>query len=194
MILRVLLRGMDRVQSTLCLMTEFVSCCLRQPHVPCCSVLPKYENESENSSPRSLLTFHVFAKLSRLIEVRQDVCCSYLNSSYQHTLFSFLKWREKDHNGKKLTRKLLTESGSSWRLEPTSPTPRTPTCHIATFSCFLDWVTNRKRVKWRPAPTKPHANLPHRHLFMFSRLHHPQTRQNCTILTSSEVNQKDIPS
>jgi hypothetical protein len=77
------------VQFTLCSVTELV----RKPLLPCCSVLPKYENESENPSPRSLFTFHGFAQLSLLVAVCQGVCCSSLTSSCKYALFSFLKWR-----------------------------------------------------------------------------------------------------
>jgi len=81
------------VDCTLCSVTVLVRCFLRQSVVPCCSILPKYEKESENPSPRSSLTFHVFAQLSRLVAVRQGVCCFYLNFCRKYTLFSFLKWR-----------------------------------------------------------------------------------------------------
>ena len=75
------------VQCTLCSVTGLVRCFLRQPLVPCWSVLPQFENKTENPSPPSLFTFHVFAQLSHLIEV----CCSYVTSSCKYTLFSFLK-------------------------------------------------------------------------------------------------------
>jgi hypothetical protein len=48
------------VVCTLCSMTILVRCFLRQPLVPCYSILPKYEKKSENPSSRFLLTFHVF--------------------------------------------------------------------------------------------------------------------------------------
>ena len=97
MILRHLLRWADRVlkfvECTVCSMRVLVRCFLRQSVVPCCSVLPKYEEESENPSPRSLLTFHGFAQLSHLVAVTQGVCCFNLTSFCKYALFSFLKWR-----------------------------------------------------------------------------------------------------
>jgi hypothetical protein len=72
MILRHLPGWMDRVLNVLnvpCSTTVLVRCFLRQPLVPCCSILPKYEKESENPSPRSLLTY-VFAQLSYLVALR----------------------------------------------------------------------------------------------------------------------------
>ena len=78
---------------TLCSVTVLVRCFLRQSVVPCCSILPKYEKESENTSPRSSLTFRVFTQLSHLVAVRQGLCCFYLNSCCKYALFSFLKWK-----------------------------------------------------------------------------------------------------
>ena len=48
------------VDCTMCSMIVLARCFLRLSVIPCCSILPKYEKESENSSPRSSLTFHVF--------------------------------------------------------------------------------------------------------------------------------------
>jgi hypothetical protein len=41
------------------------------PHPPIrfYSILPKYEKKSENHSPLSLLTFHIFAERSQLVAV-----------------------------------------------------------------------------------------------------------------------------
>jgi len=39
------------VECTLCSMEVLVTSILRQPYVPCYSVLPKQEKESENPSP-----------------------------------------------------------------------------------------------------------------------------------------------
>jgi len=92
----------------------------------------KNKNESENSSPRSVLNF----RLSHLVAVRQGVCCSYLTSSCKYALFSFLKRRGKDQTVKKLTSQLIIDSGASWHTELTSPTLFVPTCHLATFFVF----------------------------------------------------------
>ena len=81
------------VDCTMCSVTLLVRCFLRQSVIPYCSILPKYEKESENPSPRSSLTFHVFAQLSHLVAMRQGVCCFYLDSCCKYALFSFLKWR-----------------------------------------------------------------------------------------------------
>jgi hypothetical protein len=116
--------------------TVIARCLLHHPLVPFCIILPKYEKESGNPSPCSLLTSHVFAQHLQLVAVRQGVCCCYLTSSCKYALFGFLKRRLKDQTGKKLTNKLLTEGGASWHLEPTSPTLRVPTFPLATFLCF----------------------------------------------------------
>jgi hypothetical protein len=50
---------------------------LPHPPLPFCSILPKYENKSENPSPLSLLTFHVSAELSQLVEVLK-VCVAHI--------------------------------------------------------------------------------------------------------------------
>ena len=113
-------------------MTVLVRWFLHQSVVPCYSILPKHENESENPSPRSF-TFHVFAQLSLFVAVLQGVCCSYLTSYGKYALFSFLKGREKDQTGIKLISKLPTESGVSCYIEPTSLHADLP---FATFSCF----------------------------------------------------------
>jgi len=73
--------------------------------------IAKIRKESNNPSPRFLLTFHLFAQLSHLVAMRQGVCCYYLTSSFKYALFSFLKMREKDQTGKKLTNNLLIEKG-----------------------------------------------------------------------------------
>jgi hypothetical protein len=86
-------------ECTLCSMTVLVRCFLPQPLVHCCRTLPKNKNESENPSPRSVLTF----RLSHLMAVRQGVCCSCLTSSCKYALFSFLERRGKDQTGKTLT-------------------------------------------------------------------------------------------
>jgi hypothetical protein len=47
---------------------------VRLPHPPpgpFCRIMPKYENKSEDPSPLSLLTVHVFAQLSQLVAVFQ---------------------------------------------------------------------------------------------------------------------------
>ena len=44
---------------------------LPHPALPFCSILPKYEKKSEDPSPLSFLTFHVFAELSQLVQVLQ---------------------------------------------------------------------------------------------------------------------------
>jgi hypothetical protein len=75
--------------------------------------MAKIRKESDNPSLRSLLTFHVFATLSRLVAMRQGVCCYYPTSSFNYASFSFLKMREKDQTGKKLTNNLLIERGVS---------------------------------------------------------------------------------
>ena len=75
-------------------------------------------------------------RLSHLIAVRQGVCYSYLTSSCDYALFSFLKRRGKDQTDKKLTSQLLIDSWASLHTELTSPTLRVPTCPFATFSCF----------------------------------------------------------
>ena len=54
--------SVESAEWTLCSMTVLVSCFT--PVLPYYSILPKYEKESENPSPCSLLTFHVFAQLS----------------------------------------------------------------------------------------------------------------------------------
>jgi len=95
------------------LKTVFVRCFLRQPVVPCCSVLPKYEMVAENPSPRSLLTFHIVAQLSHLVAGRQAVCCCCLTSSCKYALFSFLKGKEKCLTVKRLNNKLSTQSAVS---------------------------------------------------------------------------------
>jgi len=99
------------VERTLCSMTVLVRCFLPQPLVPCCRTLPKKENEneSENPSPRSVLTF----ELSNFVAVRQGVICSYLTFSCKYALFSFLKRRGRDQTGKKLTNQLLIDSGTN---------------------------------------------------------------------------------
>ena len=65
------------VERTLCSVTGLVRCFLHQSVVSCCSILPKYEKESENPSLHSSLTFHCFAHLTA---VHQDVCCFYLTT------------------------------------------------------------------------------------------------------------------
>jgi hypothetical protein len=80
------------VECTFCSMTVLVRYFLRQSFVPSCSILPKYENESENHSLRSLLTFHVFAQLSHLVAMRQAMNFYYLTSSCTYGIFSLLKW------------------------------------------------------------------------------------------------------
>jgi hypothetical protein len=67
---------------------------LPHPPLPFCSILPKYGKKSENPSPHSLLTSHVFAELSQLVAVLK-ACYSYMTSSCKYTLFSFLNRTEK---------------------------------------------------------------------------------------------------
>jgi hypothetical protein len=67
---------------------------LPHPPLPFCSILPKYENKSEDPSPLSLLTFHVSAELSACSSVA-GVCCSYMTASCKYALFSFLNRTEK---------------------------------------------------------------------------------------------------
>jgi hypothetical protein len=64
--------------------------------------IAKIRKEYDNHSPRSLLTFRVFAQLSHLVAMRQGVCCYYLTTSLKYALFSFLKMRQKDQTGKKI--------------------------------------------------------------------------------------------
>jgi hypothetical protein len=42
---------------------------LPHPHLPFCSILPKYEKKSENLSQLSFMTFHVSAELSQLASI-----------------------------------------------------------------------------------------------------------------------------
>jgi len=65
---------------------------LRQYVVPCFIILPKYENPS----PRSLLTFHVFAQLSHLAAVHQGLCFFLSDLFCKQALLSFLKWKKKE--------------------------------------------------------------------------------------------------
>jgi len=81
------------VECTLCSMPGLVRCFLHQSAIPCYSILPKYEKESENPSLHSSLTFYCFAHLSHLIAVRQDVRRFYLTTFCKYTLLSVLKWR-----------------------------------------------------------------------------------------------------
>jgi hypothetical protein len=66
MLLRHLSRGMDGV-----LNDSVGEMLLPHPPLPFCSILPKYENISENSSPLSLLSVHVFSERSQFVEVFQ---------------------------------------------------------------------------------------------------------------------------
>jgi hypothetical protein len=81
------------VECTLCSMTVLVRCFLHQSPIPCCSILQKYEKESENPLLLSSLTFYCFAQLTHLTAAHQDVCCFCLTVFCKYTLFSFLKWR-----------------------------------------------------------------------------------------------------
>ena len=101
---------------------------LRHPAVPCCSILPEYEKESENPLPRPFLTFHISAKLSNLVAVRHCVCYFWLTSSCTYTSVIFLNWREKV---RLVTSMLITGSAASWHIEPTSPD--LPPCHLFMF-------------------------------------------------------------
>jgi hypothetical protein len=105
-----------------------------------CHTLSQYIAKIRKGIWKSFATFlvdlHVFVQLSHLVAGRQGLCCFYLTSSCKYTLFSFLKWRWKDHTGKTLTNISPTENVVSWRIEPTSPTLHVPTCPLATWSCF----------------------------------------------------------
>jgi hypothetical protein len=68
-------------ECTQCSITVLVTSLLSQSVVPCCSILPEYEKESEKPSPRPLLTSRIFAQLSHLVALRHFVCCFCLNSS-----------------------------------------------------------------------------------------------------------------
>jgi hypothetical protein len=56
-----------------------------------------------------------------------------LTSSCKYTLFSLSKRGLKDQTGKKLASMLLTQSGTSWQIAPTSLTLRVPTCPLLPF-------------------------------------------------------------
>jgi len=58
------------VTRTLCSVTVLVRCFSRHPPLPFCSILPKYEKESANPSPLSLLSCNLFSQLSHLVAVR----------------------------------------------------------------------------------------------------------------------------
>jgi len=123
----------ESVECTLCLLAVLVRCFWRQSVVPCCSILPKHEEETENPSARSLLTCHVFAQLSYFVAVRQGMCWFYLTSYCEYALFSFFKLRQKDQNGKKkLAIKLPTERGIRW-LSQLAPRY---TCRLASLPPF----------------------------------------------------------
>jgi len=52
-----------------------VRCFLCQPLILCCHTSPKYEKESGNLSPCSLLTVHVFVQLSQLVAMCHLLFC-----------------------------------------------------------------------------------------------------------------------
>jgi len=63
------------VRCTVCSLSVPVRCFLCQPLILFCSTSPKYEKESENLSPCSLLTFHVFVQLSQLVAMHHLPFC-----------------------------------------------------------------------------------------------------------------------
>jgi hypothetical protein len=63
------------VKCIVCSISVLVRCFLCQPLILCCRTSPKYEKESENLLPCSLLTFYVFVQLSQLVAMCHLLFC-----------------------------------------------------------------------------------------------------------------------